>query len=626
MPCTSFHRLFSLFFMIFIVSACSLFSSANKTPQKIPPIFHWIHLDSSPISNENVEAIKSWQKIHPEWVFKLWTNVPCSISKVQVCKIDGLPTDLQDAKKRILQKEGGIFLDLRLIGCKTLDRLAHSGHPFQTADGCSIVGCPPTQYDAPREILPDAFILPDQIFITELFSSSLTGVCFWQFKNLPRLTEELRKLHAASAAASIETKKLSSLFSKIKCYCLAIFVLGILNTIFFKRRISFFISLFSFQKTKILLVCVLMISGVAFLFKGWHFSQKLNTNSFLELSTFDYPTNQLTHSDEKFLEIYRHFFEKYSLLSPISKSEEIPHIIHIIWGGPPFPPTSIANLTSWMALHPDWTVKFWTDDIHRPIPVEGMEIHLFDEILSSSKIRPYFEKSSNWGEKSDLLRYEILYREGGVYIDHDVKCLHSFAPLNNLVSFYASIEPFHKSPIHESSLTLTNCLIGVKPNHPILSKTLDLTFDRWDNASHIFPNNDQLSTLLRTLYRTFSSFDEAVRQYIPNSDRSMILPSSLVFIEHFPTFFSKALEKTSYPLANHQWENSWFRDIDNRAPPKTSGVGPKMHSFLNVCKRVVFCLMASLLILTKPFIFKYKGSFLWLKKSSLRFSSSAARV
>lgn len=40
-----------------------------------------------------------------------------------------------------------------------------------------------------------------------------------------------------------------------------------------------------------------------------------------------------------------------------------------------------------------------------------------------------FDAAKNYGEKSDILRYEILFVYGGVYADVDVECLQPFDAL-----------------------------------------------------------------------------------------------------------------------------------------------------------------------------------------------------
>ena len=94
--------------------------------------------------------------------------------------------------------------------------------------------------------------------------------------------------------------------------------------------------------------------------------------------------------------------------------EGIPKILHKIWLGGPLPAQEQEWLRSWENLMPDWEVRVWDDrtilDLDAP-------------------------RSSHWkiagtqSEKSDLLRFEILHRFGGIYSDTDVQCLRSFDPL-----------------------------------------------------------------------------------------------------------------------------------------------------------------------------------------------------
>ncbi|HEX2583125.1 MAG TPA: glycosyltransferase, partial [Chlamydiales bacterium] len=495
-----------VFFFIFFTP-----SLQSRETQKIPRILHWAHPDSSPLSKEEIKSIKSWQKLHPKWRFKLWTNAPCTLKSVEICKSAFLNSDLESLKKAILQKEGGIFIDIGLIGCKTLEKLSLTGTPFQTSDGHSIIGCRPNQVDAPRKTLPEGFILPDQIFTTQLFPSPFVGGCFRRFNTLPRLTDELRKIQAANAEAEITAKLLSKKFTKIKWFFFPTLLLCFLNCFLLIQTFSHLVSFFK-SKRGCALLALLFLIGTFFAWERPPRSIKGNTNHYLSLFNFAQYTDKIPESDLKYLEIYRSLFDqKFLSLTQRENREQIPHLIHFIWGGPPFPETSIRNIVSWMECHPEWTFYFWTDDPNRPVPVKGMIKRLFSELLFSSPIRSYFEKAENWGEKSDLLRYEILSREGGLYVDHDVECLHSFAPLHTSVSFYASAEPLHNSALYNSHLTVSNCLIGSVPNHPILSDTLRLSFERWDLGSQMFPDQDKLSNLLRTLFRTFSPLDETIR-------------------------------------------------------------------------------------------------------------------
>lgn len=46
--------------------------------------------------------------------------------------------------------------------------------------------------------------------------------------------------------------------------------------------------------------------------------------------------------------------------------------------------------------------------------------------------RAEYDKATNYGAKSDILRYELLYVYGGVYVDCDMQCIGSFERLHQV--------------------------------------------------------------------------------------------------------------------------------------------------------------------------------------------------
>ncbi len=89
---------------------------------------------------------------------------------------------------------------------------------------------------------------------------------------------------------------------------------------------------------------------------------------------------------------------------------EIPRILHQIWLGPKRMPDTW--LQSWKDMHPHWEYMLWTDDN-----------------LPSLINQDQFNRSKSYNQKSDILRYEILYQFGGVYLDADLLCLKPIDPL-----------------------------------------------------------------------------------------------------------------------------------------------------------------------------------------------------
>jgi len=89
--------------------------------------------------------------------------------------------------------------------------------------------------------------------------------------------------------------------------------------------------------------------------------------------------------------------------------KKIPKIIHQIWIGPKkFPIKYKKWRNSWQMLNPDWEYIFWDNNRIKELEITDMRA---------------FKKSNNYGFKSDLLRYAILKKYGGLYVDTDFECL-----------------------------------------------------------------------------------------------------------------------------------------------------------------------------------------------------------
>ncbi len=276
--------------------------------------------------------------------------------------------------------------------------------------------------------------------------------------------------------------------------------------------------------------------------------QRPHSDDFESLTGKDLPAWDYvqTAADQEHLQLFKRMYELKKGLIGASNQQRIPNVVHFIWIGPQqFPRSSVENVRSWMAKHPGWTFNFWTDR-ERPLPCPGMKLRLIHN-LSFLKLRPCFAKADNYGEKSDLLRYEILYQEGGLYVDHDVKCFKSFTPLNCTYDFYCGIDMPYTSSLPTCIFT-TNNLIGVCPNHPILMRCMELLAQNWDQIELDYPGTDRDSMLNRVLHRTFWFFGEAVKQ--ASSERDIV----------FPAYYFDAPKDELALYARHQYAGVWHEN------------------------------------------------------------------
>ena len=87
----------------------------------------------------------------------------------------------------------------------------------------------------------------------------------------------------------------------------------------------------------------------------------------------------------------------------------IPKILHFIWVGDDArrPDNCIGT---WMRHHPDWTIKIWDNASLSE-----------NEWVNAAHMRAMFGRELNG--VADMMRWEILYNEGGIVIDADSVCL-----------------------------------------------------------------------------------------------------------------------------------------------------------------------------------------------------------
>lgn len=276
---------------------------------------------------------------------------------------------------------------------------------------------------------------------------------------------------------------------------------------------------------------------------------------------------KLKQTDLEELQFYKALFLQNYQEEPLPDHPvRIPQVFHYIWLGPrPFPEESVSNVRSWKEKHPGWVFKFWTDRPEREPPISGMEKHLIRD-LPLSYLAPFLERTDNYGEKSDMLRYEILFQQGGVYVDHDVVCYQSFSSLNRLYDFYACLEDFHAAEGQRAQIFPCNCLIGAVPGHDILFSALSKVQERWDLVEQRFPEN----SISRVMHRTFLGFTEAVREQAGNGRfKNFVMPASYVFPDK--VYSKREREKwgiARYPMASHHFASLWQ---ENKLPAHFEG-------------------------------------------------------
>lgn len=135
----------------------------------------------------------------------------------------------------------------------------------------------------------------------------------------------------------------------------------------------------------------------------------------------------------------------------------IPKILHRIWlGGKPMPEEQIEYGNSWQRNHPEWSMILWTEEMINSLDLVSKEL--------------YYSPTVKWNEKCDLLRYEILYQFGGVYVDTDML---SVKPIDTLIE---NTDQFVSLCRHHAGLPqpeICNAILGCSKNNQYFKKIVE---------------------------------------------------------------------------------------------------------------------------------------------------------
>ena len=246
-------------------------------------------------------------------------------------------------------------------------------------------------------------------------------------------------------------------------------------------------------------------------------------------------------------------FFKELYLENIEKAKEdrtqvrIPKIIHQIWLGSSVPEVYKGWMQTWAELD-GWQYYLWTDQEVKNLKLQNQNL---------------YDQSKNFGEKSDILRLELLSKYGGVYVDVDFECMKPeiFDELHKSFDFYIGFEPLEHGFTHKFNMfKVCNAILASIPRHPLIQ---DLITNLRANYLAYYKN---CSVIQRTgpsyLTRMICEFELAGLHEL----RNMYLPCTFFyptsemetrfFVENPEVICRVASETAGF----HYWCGSWWRD------------------------------------------------------------------
>jgi mannosyltransferase OCH1-like enzyme len=212
------------------------------------------------------------------------------------------------------------------------------------------------------------------------------------------------------------------------------------------------------------------------------------------------------------------------------RANSIPKKLHQIWFGSELPAQYAPLIKKLKELHPDWEYKLWNENN-----------------INFDLINPeFFQRATNPGQKSDILRYEILNQFGGVYLDLDHAAINRFDHLLFLESF--------AGVTYDGAPQITNSVIGSRPRSPLTQKLC-----RFEAG---FIENPNVKEIFQTTGPDF--FTKVFNSLILENPGMVAFPNA--YFSPYPNFpkdrvkgndFNRYLKKET--ICCHLWHCSWIK-------------------------------------------------------------------
>ena len=249
---------------------------------------------------------------------------------------------------------------------------------------------------------------------------------------------------------------------------------------------------------------------------------------------------------------------QFNFANGLSNYMAIPKIIHQIWSGIDDPLPGIFRMLgeTWQQDYPDWEYRIWdnqmmTDFVQQYYPQYWRAYQQF----------PY--NIQRW----DAIRYLILDKIGGIYVDFDYESLYSIEPLIEGKSCCFSAEPeTHRLGFELKDVPcFNNGMMLSIPNHPFIKKVIKSVFCEKENDYNIH----RFDYVLRTtgpwkLMQLYASMDETEKQKVYLIPKEYVTPfdfnqARLVVLKHQKSEELENCLKKAYAV--HYFFSNWQAQI-----------------------------------------------------------------
>lgn len=210
---------------------------------------------------------------------------------------------------------------------------------------------------------------------------------------------------------------------------------------------------------------------------------------------------------------------------------KIPKIIHYCWfGGKPLPESAIKCIESWKKFCPDYEIIEWNESNY--------------DVTKNRYMKEAYE-CKRWGFVPDYARLDIIYNNGGIYLDTDVEIVKSFDELLTNSAF-AGVE-------QDTNVVAIGLGFGAVKNCETIKKLRDY----YDDLSFIKNGEPDLTPAPRINNKVLVELGYVYSDNITKCEDLTIYPSEYFCPQNFNTGKLTVTENT---FSIHHYDSSWFSD------------------------------------------------------------------
>jgi mannosyltransferase OCH1-like enzyme len=188
---------------------------------------------------------------------------------------------------------------------------------------------------------------------------------------------------------------------------------------------------------------------------------------------------------------------------------------------------------TWLEHNPGWEMRTWGEND-----------------TSGLRNQELYDSARSFSEKSDVLRYEILLANGGIYIDCDFECLRPIEPLLYGVEFCAAFE---------SEVQIGSAFLGATPHHPFVEH---LVSSMPSSIKEYGSSDPALSSGPAFVTRCLDASDASLRESVT------LFPSSYFYPYSWEKKYRK-FERFDEAFAVHHWAGSWMSPSGSQLKART---------------------------------------------------------